>query len=213
LFDSRWDEERESGDATFLAGPGGGPVDLVQWSRGAGEFFTGVVQDGELVAVFTSRSQGVSVRIATWLPNGMAVGNANVPPSMVPGSTVTGASASDAIPLPALIDIETGTITPLLLFGPLFNGTSVSSAYLRRNHVLSATTPEDTLYRVSAPSDCLYVRDRPDIEAARLNCLADGAIVTAPGKGTVEAGGYTWASVSTIDGQQGWASLEYLRRE
>ena len=61
---------------------------------------------------------------------------------------------------------------------------------------------------ISADGDCLRLRLMPSLDAAELDCVDDGTVVTAFGA-QYRADGYCWERV-TSDGLDGWMAADYL---
>ena len=61
---------------------------------------------------------------------------------------------------------------------------------------------------VSADGDCLRLRQMPSLNAAELDCVDDGTVVTARGAQDL-ADGHCWEAVAH-DGLNGWMAAEYL---
>lgn len=63
--------------------------------------------------------------------------------------------------------------------------------------------------RIDAPSSCLSVRQQPGLDAAVLECVADGALLILAGS-TTEADGTRWTAIRTLGGRAGWVAREFL---
>lgn len=148
---------------------------------------------GRPVALFTPQ------RVATWngpylAGNGLLLANVELP--IQPGS-----AAPFDVPA-ALIDLDSGRILPLR---ELDEGLDTYQQPLVRGTVLGRVA------RVVAGSDCLNVRETPSEAAASLGCYRDGVLLFDGGETRIE-GATTWVAVTTPDGQDGWASAQFLQR-
>ena len=162
-----------------------------------------LVEGGDIVQEYV---EPFFITIGGWIDDRTVVGNADLAAVDIPGVTegeVHGLT-------PVLIDLESGAITPIEVFGPLSEPDAYGGINLIRSldrGIEEATTP----YLVVTPDDCLNVRDTPSQSAAVVQCWADGVILWVPGTEPVEAEGITWIPVVGPDTSRGWASSEFLQ--
>jgi DNA-binding CsgD family transcriptional regulator len=106
----------------------------------------------------------------------------------------------DSLPGKAsLFDLRTGAVAPLAeLVRP------------GERDAFAITAAVGPFAKVTGTGDCLNVRAEPAASAQSLGCFRDGVLLRDRGE-TREAGGITWAAVSTPAGD-GWASTQYLER-
>lgn len=109
--------------------------------------------------------------------------------------------ADQATVYPALIDLDTGKLTPVTA--------RVFTEQRGRNRLVAARA--GTFAVVSAGGDCLNVRLEPSTTAGTLGCFPDGTLLADRGE-TRETGGTTWLAVMEPGGRAGWASLDFLVR-
>lgn len=102
---------------------------------------------------------------------------------------------------PALIDLDSGTLTPVVA--------NVFTEQRGRNRLVAARA--GTFAVVSAGGDCLNVREEPSTAAEAIGCYPDGTLLGDRGE-TRAAGGVTWLAVTEPGGRSGWAALEFLSR-
>jgi hypothetical protein len=103
--------------------------------------------------------------------------------------------------LPALVDLDVGTIQP---FGTTFG----VAPFTGRNSFLAMV--QGPFARVAAGGDCLNIRESASISAKALTCARDGSLLRDLGESTT-AGGISWLKVRTLGGDDGWASTEFLK--
>lgn len=70
-------------------------------------------------------------------------------------------------------------------------------------------TPGAALRVTGTGSVGLRLRDAPN--GTPVEVVADGAMLTAVGDPTQQAGGSTWVHVKTADGRTGWVAAQYVR--
>jgi hypothetical protein len=100
--------------------------------------------------------------------------------------------------VPAVIDFEARTISPIAEFG---------DAQGERNMVKAVQV--GPFARVTGTDgDCLNIREQPLLTAASIGCYRDGVLFVEQGELT-ESGGTAWSFVRIGD-RQGWASTEFL---
>jgi hypothetical protein len=106
--------------------------------------------------------------------------------------------------LPALFDINTGVLRPILepfaSKPPYVGGRNIVLAVMR-----------GPFARVTNTGSCLNVRAEPAGSAASLDCAADGVLLRPLGDERA-VGGATWLRVATPAGIEGWASAEFIER-
>jgi len=108
--------------------------------------------------------------------------------------------------VPAILDLDTGQIHAIReLVARAITPTATSIGDASR----IVATARGHFIAVKGAGDCLNLRLQPSRSAEVLNCFRDGTILDHLGEST-QADGVTWAHVSTLDGWQGWASLEFL---
>jgi hypothetical protein len=100
---------------------------------------------------------------------------------------------------PTLIDFDTATAYPIAEFREHYIATIPILAY------------EGPFLRVNAPGDCLNIRTTAGVNAAVLECAADGVLL-GDREDTWDRDGLTWLAVRTPSGDAGWASSEFLAR-
>jgi hypothetical protein len=101
-----------------------------------------------------------------------------------------------------LVDLSTGKALPLR---ELDEGLSEFQQPIVRGAVPGRVA------RVKTSGDCLNVRETPSAGAASLACYRDGVLLLERGEMRVEAG-TSWLPVTTPDGRDGWASVEFVER-
>ncbi|MBE0609991.1 MAG: hypothetical protein IH609_11450 [Dehalococcoidia bacterium] len=148
---------------------------------------------GRPVALFTPQ------RVATWngpyfAGAGLLLGNVELP---VPAGSATPFDVPAAF-----IDLSTGRVLPLR---ELDEGLETNQQPLVRGAALGRVA------RVATGSDCLHVRESPSASASSLGCYRDGVLLFERGETHIE-GATTWVAVTAPDGQDGWASAEFLQR-
>lgn len=156
--------------------------------------YIGVVRNGQLAEVFKGTG---TLSVGNWLNQGVAFGNVTLPRA--------DGSPTDAPIYPAMIDLSTGTVNVLELFGKLG-----SSAYDGQRNRIQLVEPGPFL-RVTGAGDCLNVRENPSTSAKVIGCFADTVLLRDLAQ-EQSAGGVTWKKVQTPDGTPGWASAEFLAR-
>ncbi len=175
---------------------------LVSWLAGPSdqEVFTylGVMEDGKLTKIF--RGSDSSLSIGTGDNANLVWGNVWVSPTDVDPSR----SNNEGALHPMFMDVNTGEITILELYGPAF-----SDAYdLQRNRIREFTA--GPFLRVTGAGSCLNVREQPAATAPVVQCFADNVLLKNLAQ-EQQAGGITWKKVQTPTGSQGWASAEFLK--
>lgn len=148
---------------------------------------------GKPAALFTP------ARVATW--NGPYLAGTGVLLANVELPVQPGSAAPFDVPA-ALIDLLTGGILPLR---ELDEGLEEFQQPLVRGSVIGRVA------RVATGTDCLNVREAPSAAATSLGCFRDGVLLFETGETRIE-GGTTWVAVTTPDGEDGWASAEFLER-
>ncbi len=148
---------------------------------------------GKLVALFTPS------RISSWngpyfAARGLLLGNAELP--------VPAGSQSPFNVAVVLIDLSSGVALPL---PELRAGLEQFQQPLIRGAVTGRVA------RVATGTDCLNVRESPAASATSLGCYRDGVLLFERGETRIE-GATTWVAVTAPDGQEGWASAEFLQR-
>jgi hypothetical protein len=104
--------------------------------------------------------------------------------------------------LPALVDIEHGTVTPMIqpqLIQRALNG----------DRTLVKAVLTGPVVKVQNATDCLYVRSAPSTAAPTMGCYPDGTLLVDR-QDTRHTDGKTWVAVNTLEGAPGWASADYL---
>ena len=174
---------------------------LIAWVNGPDQGeqhrYIGILKGGKLNSIL--KADG-SLTINTWLTQSIAFGNVLVSPTDVDPAS----SDSSGKLHPMMIDLQTGTITPLELYGPAF-----SSAYdFQRNRIVEVQP--GPFLRVTGAGDCLNVRERPEADAPVVQCFADNVLLRDLAA-EEQSGGIAWKKVATPGGEEGWASAEFLR--
>jgi hypothetical protein len=113
---------------------------------------------------------------------------------------------SGEVYLPAVVDFEDGTISPILEhFADNITGDKTGAP-----GVLAIAS--GTFARVTTGADCLNVREQPAKASPGLGCFKDGVLLRLRSQPEQSADGITWVAVETPDGRPGWASAEFLER-
>jgi len=158
--------------------------------------YLGYLKDGKLEKIFTGPS---SLDVGSWLNQGIAFGNVLASPS-----DLDPASSDSRMKLhPAMVDLNTGEVTILELYGQAF-----SDAYDFQRNRIQLVEP-GPFVRVTGAGDCLNVREQPSTTAPVIACYADNVLLRNLNTEQV-AGGITWWKVRTPSGRDGWASKEFL---
>lgn len=169
---------------------------------------TGIVRGGKLVDVLEPGRVGPNVDIGTIASGDVTFGNADLARIDVPQAKALTPDDGVAPHLPVLIDLASGEVTPLLLYGDyLFDG-----AYAGRNIVVAAEVAQAPFARVNTGGDCLNVRQSPSTSSPSVGCFKDGVLLRWLGGTDQSAEGIDWVPVLTPDGTRGWASAEFLQR-
>ncbi|MCC6268794.1 MAG: SH3 domain-containing protein [Dehalococcoidia bacterium] len=173
---------------------------LISWLAGPDSrtysTYLGLMKNGALVSVLKGDS---SLNIGTVLTQAAAFGNVSASPADIDPTS----SDKNEKYLPAFVEMDTGQITLLELYGPVF-----SSAYDFQRNIIRLVEP-GPFVRVKGAGDCLNVRQSPSTTGALLGCFADNVLLKNLGE-TQQSGGITWWKVQTPDGTPGWASAEFL---
>lgn len=103
--------------------------------------------------------------------------------------------------LPAIIDLGSGTVSPITDF--------MQSAATKSGGPVWLAVAPGPFVRVSGTGDCLNVRAQPSLGAPVLGCFADGVLLPA-GEGQQQAEGMAWQAVHTPAGEAGWAASSFL---
>ncbi|MFN0093601.1 MAG: hypothetical protein ACKVVT_02345 [Dehalococcoidia bacterium] len=105
--------------------------------------------------------------------------------------------------LPAIFDLTTGTVSPIvefMQFAPGKAGGPVPIGVL-----------QGTFVQVTGAGDCLNVRDEPRADAPVSGCYADRVLMESRGETRVDASGRTWWRVAPPGGRaEGWAASDFL---
>ncbi len=109
-------------------------------------------------------------------------------------------SYSNQTPLPAILDLRTGTFN--LIPSP-FKSDMPGYSSLGRTTVRAVQI--GPFARVTGTGSCLKVRAEPSLSGGVLTCAADGVLLRDTGA-TRTTDGAEWVSVMTPGGMQGWAS-------
>jgi hypothetical protein len=107
-------------------------------------------------------------------------------------------------PLPALFDLNTSTIHPIL--DPFASNAPYAGG---RNIVVAVV--HGPFVRVTSTGSCLNIRAEAHADAPARACAADDVLLRTLGK-EQSADGKTWLLVAMPDGVDGWVSSEYLAR-
>ncbi len=173
---------------------------LISWLAGPDSrsysTYLGLMKNGALVSVLKGDS---SLNIGSVLTQAAAFGNVSASPADI---DPTSPDKNEKY-LPAYVALDTGQITLLELYGPIF-----SSAYNFQRNLIRLAEP-GPFVRVKGAGDCLNVRQSPSTTGALLGCFADNVLLRNLGE-TQQSGGITWWKVQTPDGTPGWASAEFL---
>ncbi|MGE3075249.1 MAG: SH3 domain-containing protein [Dehalococcoidia bacterium] len=102
--------------------------------------------------------------------------------------------------IPAIIDFGTGVVTPIAEF--------VDQIGAKAGGPIPLFVQLGGFAIVKTGGDCLNIRETPALSGTILGCYADRVILAMGG---AEPSG-TWLPVLTPDGQQGWASAEFLEQ-
>lgn len=194
---------RQYGQAAQVAAVLGDDV-LVMWADGPSaddvSHYLGVMENGALTKVLRFHStSGWNFFVGDWLTKNAVFGNALVSPAdLDPARSSTAGSLH-----PVWLDLQTGQLNVLELYGAAF-----SDSYRGRNYIREVEP--GPFLRVSGAGDCLNVRESASTSARSLGCFADNVLLRDL-SGTESAGGITWRKVGIPDGRQGWASGEFLK--
>jgi len=181
--------------------PGGGGRELaVNW-LGSGtpsdaDWYVGVldIASGAFSRVIRgNQADGVAgLHALQWITETKAIGRANLDAARyLPGQTTEFGS------VPALIDLEAGTVRPIEGFVELL-GAKVGGPVPIRVDL-------GTFARVSTNGECLNVRAAANTSAAVLECFPDGVFLEV--RANASEG---WLPVRTPDGRDGWAATDFL---
>lgn len=108
--------------------------------------------------------------------------------------------------LPAIVDFERGTVSPILEhFADKITGSKSGSPEV----IAIGAGP---FARVTTGGDCLNVRDKPATASLSLGCFKDGVLLRLRTQPEQTAEGINWLAVETPDRRPGWASAEFLER-
>lgn len=124
----------------------------------------------------------------------------------MPRSALGDRSATGGAYVPAVLDLETGTVRAFRELIPRATTGGVAGAG-DRTHILGVAT--GAFVQVKGAGDCLNVRSAPSTSAQVLGCFADGVLLRQTGEAR-DADGIRWLGVTTLAGAQGWASAEFL---
>lgn len=142
---------------------------------------------------------GPAVPVASWLGPFLAG------PGLVISNGEVEVSAGSPRPfdVPAvLIDLATGTVSPLREFDQFMNA---NQQPIVRGTVVAKVA------RVVTGGDCLNVRESASSSAPAIACYHDGVLLFERGE-AVTVGGASWVPVTTPAGKEGWASAQFLER-
>jgi hypothetical protein len=161
----------------------------VLWRNGAAQF--GFADD-----------DGIGWRVGQWLADPKFIGNVFV------SDQELGLERTDALydyerSVPAYVDLERGTVTPIDT--PFFE----ANYRMNRTYVLGSI-PGDDLARVNTPGDCLNLREGASSGATVITCLGHGTLVSVDALGGTPAAG--WVRVLGPLGQTGYVAAEFLER-
>jgi hypothetical protein len=178
-----------------------GGLTLITWMDGPtpGEQYRyiGVMRGNTLEKIFRADP---TLQVGDWANQGLLVGNIVASPTDVNPSS----SNNQGKLHPMMMDLHTGEIQLLELYGPAF-----SDAYdLERNRVRAYEA--GPFLRVTGAGDCLNVREQPSTTAPVVQCFADNVLLKDLNQDQ-QSGGVTWRKVQTPTGKEGWASLEFLK--
>lgn len=176
--------------------PTGGRTALALFNDDTGYMLGLVAGGGEPMQYY--RLEGYAT-IGGWLDADRAIGNAVVSSSDLT-SEVPEPFREAAVTLPAIFDFSNGTVQP------------IAHPFLEqygRNRVV-AVLP-GPFARVTGAGDCLNVRSEPGQTGEVLDCFADGVLLRDRGEER-SVDGVSWLSVTTPDGIDGWATVQYLER-
>lgn len=173
---------------------------LISWLGASGgaqpSTYVGVMTNGALVRAFKGDA---SLSIGSLLTQGVGFGNVAASPTDVDPSSSDNRDKYH----PAWIDLHTGEINLLELYGPAFG-----SGYDSQRNVIRLVEPGPYV-RVTGAGDCLNVREAPSTTAPVIACFADNVLLRNL-NAEQQADGVTWWKVQTPSGQTGWASREFL---
>ncbi|MBI5949858.1 MAG: SH3 domain-containing protein [Chloroflexi bacterium] len=106
---------------------------------------------------------------------------------------------------PALVDINTGEVTPIETYGPL------SAPYEWSSNYVVAVQRGSFARVVLGAGECLNLRDAPALTGRILACVAGGTLYTfRTRQAETSPDGLQWLEVTTAAGLTGWASTSYL---
>ncbi|GAB4333251.1 MAG: hypothetical protein Kow0010_19510 [Dehalococcoidia bacterium] len=103
--------------------------------------------------------------------------------------------------MPAIVDLEAGTLTPIAEY-------FADRARTGDRSRLHAVVPGPVV-RIVSGDDCLNLRQSPSFSGAVLGCYADGVLLVDRQETRV-AEGVTWVGVTAPEGYQGWAAAEFV---
>ena len=113
---------------------------------------------------------------------------------------VPGGSDYFSAGVPAIIDFESGVVTPIAEF--------LGFVGAKAGGPIPIAVQTGGFAVINTGGDCLNVRQFPALTAQVLGCYADRVIL--PLGGAEPSGG--WIPVHTPDGRQGWAAAEFLEQ-
>ena len=179
---------------------------LVTWVDGTPQSglrgYLGIMRNGVLATIFqhTPTAGTPGIFVGNWLTKSVVFGSAWFSPTDIDPSS----SNSTGNWGPVMLDLQTGQMTVLELYGPAF-----SDAYAGQRNYIREVEPGPFL-RVTGAGDCLNVREQAATSAKSLGCFADNVLLKDLAA-EEQSGGVTWKKVATPGGQEGWASAEFLR--
>ena len=192
-----WDARQYS--ASFITRAGGESVE-VQLLSTSQEY-----REGYLAFIDTSsdavtdvyqwrEADGLSgVSIVGWITPTLAIGRADFDQADYLPNTVSFFHG-----VPALIDLQKGTVSPISEFLPQLTKKAGGPQPL--------LVDPGSFARVVTGADCLNVRSEPLLSASVLGCMADRVVMAR----RAEVATRGWVAVTTPDGRDGWASSEFL---
>ena len=136
-----------------------------------------------------------SIWITGWISDSVAIGRADFDQAdYVPGTV------SYFHGIPAVIDFEAGTVSPIQEFLPQLPG--------KAGGPVPRALSVGPFGRIDADGDCLNVRLGPDTSTDVLGCYADGVFL--PFRTTTDFVPEGWFAVTTPDGRAGFAASEFV---
>jgi hypothetical protein len=133
------------------------------------------------------------ISIGGWLSPTLAIGRVVLEESLY----LPARGPSRTVGVPALIDLDRGTVAPIAEFLQTLLG--------KGGGPVPISVSTGPFARIRGAGGCLDVRSEPSTDAPVLGCYA-GRVLLPLREGTSEG----WLPVTTPDGREGWAAAYYL---